>query len=226
MESGEQIRIALAEDNLVSRKSFLEKASLITEWKIVFIAVNGNDCMNQLASLKENMLPEVLFMDIEMPGVNGITTIAMAKAIYPKIYFIALTVFDDEDKIFEAIKAGASGYLLKHEEHNTLKEAVTNILEFGGAPMSPVIARKTLQLLTKMEAGGKDKHGQMPEHLTNREKEILQFTINGWDAKRIAAKLFLSPFTVRKHTYNIYEKLHVQSKAEVISMAHKNNWLK
>jgi DNA-binding NarL/FixJ family response regulator len=226
MNDKENIRIALAEDNIVSRKSFLEKAQLIPEWKIIFTANNGNECMEKLGSLKEDMMPQIVFMDIEMPGVNGITTIAMAKALHPQVSFIALTVFDDDDKIFEAIKAGASGYLLKHEEHTMLKDAVTGLLEHGGAPMSPAIARKTLQLLSKVVEITKQGHDAMPEHLTTREKEILQYTVSGWDAKRIAAKLQISTLTVRKHIAHIYQKLHVQSKAEVINMAHKNNWLK
>ena len=225
MQEREHIRIALVEDNLVSRKSFFQKAEMIDEWKIVFSAENSDDCLEKLSSLRENMLPQVIFMDIEMPGVNGIQTIAMAKSIYPQIYFIALTVFDDEEKIFEIIKAGACGYLLKHESHLVLKEAVMSVVEFGGAPMSPVIARKTLQLLNKVPEISKDHQGQIPSSLTAREKEVLQFTVNGWDAKRIAVKLELSVLTVRKHISNIYDKLHIRSKAEAISMAHKNNWL-
>jgi DNA-binding NarL/FixJ family response regulator len=165
-------------------------------------------------------------MDIEMPGVNGSQTIVMAKTLYPQISFIALTVFDDDDKIFEVIKAGACGYLLKHEGYLVLREAVINVLEYGGSPMSPAIARKALQLLSKMTEIAKEEHGLIPEIITSREKEILQYTVSGWDAKRIAAKLFISVLTVRKHIANIYEKLHVQSKAEIINMAHKNNWVK
>lgn len=226
MQEKEQIRVAFVEDNMVSRKSFLQKAQLIPEWKIVFAAVNSTDCMEKLGALHENMLPQIVFMDIEMPGVNGSQTIVMAKTIYPQIFFIALTVFDDDDKIFEVIKAGACGYLLKHEGHLVLKEAVTSVLEYGGSPMSPAIARKALQLLSKAPEIVKEEHGLIPDSITSREKEILQYTVNGWDAKRIAAKLFISVLTVRKHIANIYEKLHIRSKAEIINMAHKNNWLK
>ena len=221
-----QIRIGLAEDNAVSRKSFLDKAQLIPEWEIVFTASNGKDCMEKLAELKSERLPQVVFMDIEMPGVNGIDAISIASSLYPELYFIALTVFDDDDKVFEAIKAGARGYLLKHEEHQVLKEAVTNVIEFAGAPMSPAIARKTLQILSRSNNVSKKVQRSMPEHLTAREKEILQYTVTGWDAKRVAAHLSISTLTVRKHIENIYQKLHVQSKAEVINMAHKNHWLK
>ena len=226
MQDQPLLRIALVEDNTISRKSFLEKAALIPEWKIVFTADNSNDCMQKLKSLRENLLPQVVFMDIEMPGISGSQTIAIAKNIYPQIFFIALTVFDEEDKIFEVIKAGACGYLLKHEGHLVLKDAVTNVLEHGGSPMSPAVARKTLQLLSKMPEVSAKEGSNLPDYMTAREKEILQYTVTGWDAKRIAAKLDISVLTVRKHISNIYDKLHIRSKAEVISMAHKNNWLK
>jgi DNA-binding NarL/FixJ family response regulator len=226
MQNEELIRIALTEDNVICRKSFLQKAQMIPEWKIMFTAENSNDCMEKLQSLREDQLPQIIFMDIEMPGVNGSQTIAMAKSIYPQISFVALTVFDDDDKIFDVIKSGACGYLLKHEGHLVLKEAVTSVLEYGGSPMSPAIARKTLHLLSKVPEIAKEEHKQWPDSITVREKEILQYTVNGWDAKRIAVKLAISVLTVRKHTANIYDKLHIRSKAEIINMAHKNNWHK
>ena len=172
------------------------------------------------------MIPQVIFMDIEMPELNGIETIKIAKALYPQIHFIVLTVFDDDEKIFEAIKVGASGYLLKHEPAAVINDAITNILEFGGAPMSPAIARKAMNLLSRVpQATIEDELTAMPEMITDREQEILQHMINGWDAKRIAVELSLSVLTVRKHIANIYTKLHVTSKAQVISLAHKNNWV-
>lgn len=226
MNQEETIRIGLAEDNLVSRKSFLEKAQMIPQWKIIFVAGNGQECLERLRTLKESELPRVIFMDIEMPVINGIDTISIASSKYPSIAFIALTVFDEDDKIFEAIRAGACGYLLKHEGHEVLRNAVTDVLEHNGAPMSPAIARKTLQLLSKSPVSEKSTAAPLPEHLTNREKEILQFMVGGWDAKRISIELYISVLTVRKHIEHIYDKLHVQSKAEVITMAYKNQWVK
>jgi DNA-binding NarL/FixJ family response regulator len=224
MERTDKIRIALAEDNPVSRKSFLEKAQGIPEWQVVFTATNGDECVEMLAALKETELPHVVFMDIGMPGMNGIATIAVARSLYPGVLFIALTVFDEDDIIFDAIRAGASGYLLKQEGQEALRSAVTDLLGSGGAPMSPAIARKTLALLSKMPAPDTKQENPVPDHLTGREKEILQYTVSGWDAKRIAAKLDISTLTVRKHIANLYQKLHVRSRAEIISMAHKNNW--
>ena len=167
-------------------------------------------------------------MDLEMPQLDGVQTIRIARALYPEIFFIVLTVFDDDDKIFEAIKAGAHGYLLKDENAISLHNAITNVIENGGAPMSPAIARKALNLLSKSNLPA-DTQPAGPDLittlLTEREKEILQHTITGYDAKRIASVLDISVLTIRKHIANIYQKLHVNSKAQVISLAHKNNWI-
>lgn len=218
--------IALTEDNGVNQNTFLQKIKSYPELKLVFTADNGHECLEQLKRLPHHLLPQVIFMDIEMPGMNGIETIKNAKAIYSPIHFIVLTVFDDDEKIFEAIKVGASGYLLKHEPAAVINDAITNILEFGGAPMSPAIARKAMNLLSRApQAIAAGELTAMPEMITEREREILQHMINGWDAKRIAVELFLSVLTVRKHIANIYTKLHVTSKAQVISLAHKNNWV-
>lgn len=218
--------LALAEDHKVNRTTFLQKIKAYDQLRMSFTAENGDDCLEQLKGLPHNHLPQVIFMDLEMPHLDGIQTIAIGKSLYPQIHFIVLTVFDDDEKIFEAIKAGASGYLLKHEPAPVLLEAVINIMEYGGAPMSPAIARKALSLLSKALTGTESSGTTpFPEKITEREKEILQHMINGWDAKRICSALDLSVLTVRKHIANIYEKLHVNSKAQVISLAHKNKWV-
>lgn len=219
-------RIAVTEDNAINRNVFLQKAREMPDTKLVFVAVEGNDCLEQLKGLPHTHLPQVIFMDLEMPKMDGIETIQIAKSLYPNIHFIVLTVFDDDDKIFEAIKAGASGYLLKHEPATVLQEALINVIETGGAPMSPAIARKTLKLLSGAQTQvSNPNENNFPEFITEREKEILKHTINGWDAKRISSELNVSVLTVRKHIANIYEKLHVSSKAQIISLAHKNKWL-
>lgn len=225
MLSENAVRIALVEDNAVNRNTFQQKVQQYANWKMVFIAVNGKDCLQQLKGLPLQNLPQVIFMDIEMPGLNGIQTIAAGKTLYPQIHFIVLSAFDDDDKIFEAIKAGAEGYLLKHETAASLKDAVLNVLDLGGAPLSPGIARKTLQLLSKSLNEKSNKElSSPPEILSSREKEILEHTVNGSDAKRISDILNISVFTVRKHISNIYEKLHVRSKAQIIKLAHNNKW--
>jgi DNA-binding NarL/FixJ family response regulator len=172
-------------------------------------------------------MPQVIFMDLKMPEMDGIETIRIAKSLYPQIHFIVLTIFDDDSKIFDAIKAGASGYLLKHEPASVLEESVIDILETGGAPMSPAIARKALNLLSRSvnTENATSATNEIPESITQREKEILQNMISGWDAKRIAAELNISTLTVRKHIANIYEKLHVSSRAQIIMLATKHKWL-
>jgi DNA-binding NarL/FixJ family response regulator len=218
------VKIALAEDNSVNRNTFLHKTREIRNCELVFIACNGNECLEKLKSLPLEQLPEVIFMDLEMPKMNGIQTISVAKALYPQIHFIVLTVFDDDDKIFEAIKSGASGYLLKHESAAILEEAIKNVMEFGGAPMSPAIARKALQLLSRSAVQEQAAGSSLPGDITEREKEILQYVVNGWDSKKIAATINLSVLTVRKHIANIYTKLHINSKAQAINLAHKAGW--
>ncbi|MFN4314763.1 MAG: response regulator [Chitinophagaceae bacterium] len=220
-------RVAMAEDNSVNRNTFLQKIRLSSRMQLVFTASNGHECLEELKGLPLNNLPQVVFMDLEMPQMNGIEAIRHAKALYPQIHFIVLTVFDDDEKIFEAIRSGASGYLLKHEPAAVLEDAIVNVLETGGAPMSPAIARKALQLLSRSTDNNDAAKTEqsMPVNITDREKEILQHMVNGWDAKTIAAHLDLSVLTVRKHIANIYDKLHVNSRAQIITLAHKNNWL-
>ena len=218
-------KIALAEDNMVNRNTFMQKLKVADNLQLIFSAANGNECLEQLKGLPHNSLPQVVFMDLEMPEMDGIETISIAKSLYPQIHFIVLTVFDDDEKIFEATKAGASGYLLKHEPAMVLKDAIVNVIEYGGAPMSPAIARKALKLLSQSPLTTGSTAGAIPDVITDREQEILQYMVNGWDAKRISAALSISVLTVRKHIANIYEKLHVNSKAQVISLAHKNKWV-
>jgi len=222
-----EFRIALAEDNAVNRNTFMQKLSLSRKLRLIFSANNGNECLEKLKGLFHTEMPQVIFMDLKMPEMDGIETIRIAKSLYPQIHFIVLTIFDDDSKIFDAIKAGASGYLLKHEPASVLEESVIDILETGGAPMSPAIARKALQLLSKSSNQENDRvvANEMPESITQREKEILQNMVSGWDAKRIAAELNISTLTVRKHIANIYEKLHVSSRAQIIMLATKHNWL-
>lgn len=205
----------------------MQKAQLLGNLQLLFIATNGRECLEQLKGLPASKLPQVIFMDLEMPEMNGIEAIGLAKALHPQIHFIVLTVFDDEEKIFEAIRAGASGYLLKHEPANVLQEAVTNVMEYGGAPMSPAIARKALQMMSRASLPElPEEKKQVPAMITTREEEILKYMVKGWDAKRIGAELNISVLTVRKHIANVYEKLHVQSRAEIISLAHQQNWFR
>lgn len=222
------LRIGLVDDKAVNRSSIADKIKQFEDLNFCFLAVNGHDCLEQLKGLPVEKLPTVIFMDLEMPEMDGVQTISLARSMYPDIYFIVLTVFDDDDKIFEAIKAGAHGYLLKDESAIALHNAITNVVESGGAPMSAAIARKAFEMLSKAHLQTETKTIEpnlLDALVTEREKEILLHTINGHDAKRIAALLDISVLTIRKHISNIYQKLHVNSKAQIISLAHKNNWV-
>jgi DNA-binding NarL/FixJ family response regulator len=221
-----KIKIALVDDNYVNRNSFIQKITQYEDIDVCIMSENGHAFLETIKGLPLQMLPAVVFMDIEMPGLNGIETIRLAKPIHDEMHFIVLTVFEDEENIFEAIQAGASGYLLKHEEPDTLRNAIDEVLEFGGAPMSPAIARKTLKLLGQQPAQEKKPADSLLQILlSEREREVLQHMVNGYDAKRIAELMQISTLTVRKHIANMYEKLHVNSKAQIMTMAHKNNWL-
>jgi len=222
------IKIGLVDDKAINRNSITEKIKQFEDLEFCFIAVNGHDCLEQLKGMPVEKTPQVIFMDLEMPGIDGVQTISIARALYPEIYFIVLTIFDDDDKIFEAIKAGAHGYLLKDENAIALHNAITNVVQSGGAPMSAAIARKALEMLSKAQLQNATKATEphlLDELVTEREKEILLHTINGLDAKRIAVLLDISVLTIRKHIANVYQKLHVNSKAQIISLAHKNNWV-
>ena len=219
--------IAIAEDNKAYLNSFMHKIKECKQLDLLFTAANGRICLEQLKGSPDHLLPQVIFMDLEMPEMDGVETISIAKALYPQIHFIVLTVLDDDEKVFDAIKAGASGYLLKHEPAAVLVEAIISVMEYQGAPMSPGIARKALNLLSmsKMNDAGNEKNNKsIPKIITEREEEILKHIVSGWDAKRIASSLDISVNTVRNHIANIYQKLQVQSKAQIMQMAHKNKW--
>ena len=219
------MKIALVDDNNINRSNFLQKVSAFEDLDVCVVAADGNEFLDMIKGLPLSKLPEVVFMDIQMPALNGIDTIRIAKALHNNMHFIVLTVFEDEDTIFDAIAAGASGYLLKHESYLTIREAIVEITEYGGAPMSPAIARKTMELLRNAAPPVVAEKTAAGSVLSDREMEILKEMVTGKNYKAIGEKLFISPLTVRKHTANIYEKLHVNSRAQVINLAHKNKWI-
>lgn len=216
------LNIGITDDKSINRKNIADKINQFTDVKLSFSAVNGKDCLEQLKGLPLEKMPQVIFMDIEMPEMDGIQTISIARSLYPHIFFIVLTIFDDDDKIFEAIRAGAHGYLLKDESAAVLYNAITTVVEYGGAPLSPAIARKALQLLSNASVNMPEKKNSdnIASLLSDREIEILQHTVKGYDAKRIAELTGISVLTVRKHVANIYQKLHVNSKAQAMKIAY------
>ena len=182
--------------------------------------------MNQMQRLPQNQHPLVVLMDIEMPGMKGTDAVKLARPLYPGIKFMMLTVFDDDEKIFEAIRNGANGYLLKDEKTSTIVEHIRQLVDLGGAPMSPSIARKTLDLLSRLgpRAAKSETNAGIPGMLSKREKEVLELLVGGKDYKAIAEQLFVSKHTIRTHIANIYEKLHVSSKTQVVTMAIQRKW--
>ena len=215
------IRIAIVDDKLPNRLSLAQKMSQFADFEVIFMAEHGTDF---LAKMKEAVrLPDTVLMDIDMPVMNGIDAVAAGHQLYPQVHFVMLTVFDDDIKLFEAIRSGAVGYLLKDERIEMVADAIRQVMNFGGAPMSPRIARKALQLLSGATVVINKSEEQI---LTDREMEILNELINGLDYKIIAEKLFISPHTVRTHITNIYKKLHVSNKAQAINLASRKGWFR
>lgn len=163
-----------------------------------------------LEFLEEHQHPDVILMDIQLPGMSGIKGMEVIKSKYPEIEIIMLTVYHDSHKIFDSLKAGASGYLLKHTSLPEIKESIENLMK-GGAPMSPQIARKVISHFNEEPTKNKD------SMLTNREQDIVNGLVDGLSYKMIADRFDISIDTVRAHIRNIYKKLHVNSKAEVIA---------
>lgn len=164
-----------------------------------------------LEYLKEKKGPDVILMDIQLPGMSGIKGMEVIKGKYPSIDIIMLTVYHDSHKIFDSLKAGASGYLLKHTSLPEIKDSILTLLN-GGAPMSPQIARKVIHHFS--ESVPQKNEDSM---LTSREQDIVNGLVDGLSYKMIADRFDISIDTVRAHIRNIYKKLHVNSKAEVIT---------
>lgn len=218
----DKISIAITDDRKALRQSIVERLVETGRIEMLFEAENGEDFLYKMAQRAGFRLPQVVLMDIEMPLKNGIETVREAFALYPEVNFLMLTVFDDDDKIFEAIKAGAVGYLLKEEKPEVIVTAIEEIIEFGGAPMSPRIARKTMNLLA--QATPLVQADKNTEKLSDREMQVLKFLVDGLDYKNIAEKLDISPNTIRKHIDNIYKKLYVTSRAQAVTIAVKKRW--
>ncbi len=221
------IQLALVDDKPINRQTVKDKIAGYREIRLLLEARDGVDFITQLKA--SSVLPDVVLMDLEMPQMDGIRTIYEATALYPQIKFIVLTVFEDTDKIFDAIRAGASGYLLKEDSAVNIVDAITNVYEYNGIPMSPGIARKAMDILRQMPVHthieAEEKSTIDEPGLSDREMDILRELISGRNYKFIGEKLFISPLTVRKHVANIYKKLHVSSRAEIINLAHKKKWI-
>jgi len=215
------INIAIVDDKSNIRaamKDYMEARG----FNVLFTCDNGAAFIEAMKEMPRESQPQAVLMDIDMPVKNGIQTVQEASVIYPDVKFLMLTVFDDDDKIFEAIRAGALGYFLKDEKPDHIARGIHEALELGGSPMSPRIARKALNLLMQAPAAEHPDSGD--NNLSEREMEILRLLVEGYDYREVADKLFISPHTVRKHIANIYEKLHVTSKVQAVKLALKKRW--
>ncbi|MBL0270055.1 MAG: response regulator transcription factor [Chitinophagaceae bacterium] len=204
------VKIVIYEDNANLRESLNSLLSLTDAYEVAASFPDCSDIVNQVRSIQ----PGVLLMDIDMPGINGIEAVKKVREFDKQVQIIMLTVFDDNTHVFEAIYAGANGYLLKKYVSDKLLSAISEVLE-GGAPMSPSIARMIIGNLQQPVQ-------QVPENnyqLTAREKETLQLLSQGNSFKMIAAELGISIDTVRTHIKRIYDKLHVRSQIEAVSKA-------
>jgi len=203
------ITLAIVEDLDEVRDGLRNFISLSQDFKVVDTFKTAEEAAFDLPKLK----PDIVIMDINLPGMNGIECIRQVKDKTPGTQFMMFTVYENDEKVFEALKAGASGYLLKNTGLVQLIESLKELYN-GGSPMSANIARKLVTLFRSEQ-----KETANLEVLSNRENEILQFLSKGLLYKEIAEQLSISVSTVRQHIHHIYEKLHVQNRTEAINKA-------
>jgi DNA-binding NarL/FixJ family response regulator len=204
------IKVVLFDDNDMLRDSI---AMLIRDTEDLVITGLFSDCIDVVKNIKSTK-PDVVLMDIDMPGMSGITGVQLIRQNFPSVHVLMQTVFEDDSKVFAAIKAGASGYILKSAESTSLLEAIREVYN-GGAPMTPSIAKKVLQHFQSGDAAAaKDEY-----RLTAREYEVLGYLVKGYSYKMIADKMSITYATVRAHMTKIYEKLHVSSMTEAVAKA-------
>lgn len=201
------IKLAIVEDNTALRQSLEQLFTRTPNMKCV---ASLNNLLNVVTEFQKTE-PDIVLMDIGLPSINGIEGVRTVKSNFENIQVIMFTVFEDDEKIFEAIRSGASGYLLKKIPPEEILEAIKELHE-GGAPMSPSIARKVIQAFQVKPSTVLEDH-----QLTAREKEILFALVDGLSYKKIAEKYFVSIHTVRSHISSIYEKLHVNSKSQAVA---------
>jgi DNA-binding NarL/FixJ family response regulator len=203
------ISIAIVEDLDEVRDGLKNFISLSTDFQIVGAYKNGEEACVKLPDVN----PDIVIMDINLPGMSGIECIRQVKDKSPSTQFMMFTVYENDEKVFEALKAGASGYLLKNTGLLQIVESIKELYE-GGSPMSANIARKLVNLFHDTS-----KEKVSIDILSNRENEILHLLSKGLLYKEIADQLQISTGTVRQHIHRIYEKLHVQNRTEAINKA-------
>lgn len=209
------VRVAIFDDN----KHVLESFAVLTKLaKEIYLVGSYKNC-NDLEKKIEKCTPDVVVMDIDMPGITGIEATRILKQKFPHIQIMIQTVFDDEDKIFRALCAGASGYLLKGYDAAKMEEAILEV-HAGGSPITPLVARKVINMFVNQVPKTEDTDDNKYE-LTTKEVDVLSLLVDGLSYKMIADKLNLTYSTIHSHIKSIYRKLHVASMTEAVSKALK-----
>jgi DNA-binding NarL/FixJ family response regulator len=201
------IKVAIVEDNNTLRNSL---ESLFNRTEGMRCAASLNNLLNVVSEIGSSQ-PDIVLMDIGLPNISGIEGVRTVKSNFPRIQVMMFTVFDDDEKIFDAIRAGASGYLLKKTPPEEIIQAIRDLYQ-GGAPMTASIARRVIQSFQAAPSTIVQDY-----QLTVRENEILYSLVDGLSYKKIADKYCVSISTIRTHICNIYNKLHVNSKAEAVA---------
>lgn len=200
------IKVAIVEDTEVIRESLAALIRGSQGFDLIGIFGNAEDALVNLPTLQ----PDVVLMDIGLPGMTGSQCVKLLKAQHPNMQFVMCTIFEDDENIFNALQAGATGYILKKTSPVKILEALTELYQ-GGSPMSGAIARRVISAMQK------PKENNAAALLSTRENEILQLLSKGFRYKEISESLFISLATVRTHIHNIYEKLQVQSRTDAIN---------
>ena len=214
--SDELIKVLIIEDNDLFRKSLTNVINKSSKMKCAGAYISAEDALKDIE--QKELKPEVVLMDIGLPGITGVECISYIKDLSPVTKIIMLTIHDDDDNIFKAVCSGAAGYLLKDMQPDKIIESIEEVLS-GGAPMNSNIARKVLDLFKNMTAP------VASYDLTDRESEILKLLVDGLSKKQIAEKIFLSYHTVDVHIRHIYEKLEVHTCSGAVAKALKERLL-
>jgi DNA-binding NarL/FixJ family response regulator len=204
------ISVAIVEDNYDIRLALEQIIESAKGYSLAGSCINGEEALVKLPILE----PQVVLMDISLGGISGIEVVRELKASYPDMLFMMCTIYDEDEKIFEALSAGASGYILKKTSPPKLLESIKELIE-GGAPMSSQIARKVVDAFKSQNQAAVQ--GSALDVLSRREKEILEMLSTGLLYKEISERLSISAETVRKHLYHVYEKLHVSNRIEAVN---------
>jgi DNA-binding NarL/FixJ family response regulator len=199
-----KVNVAIVEDDADTRQTWAKLLSVHPRIKCVAACESAEAALSQVPGCH----PQVILMDINLPGMSGIQCTALLKQLLPKTHILMLTAYSDNDYVFEALQAGASGYLLKSTSSAELVRAILDVVD-GGAPMTGQIARRVIEVFRKPAA-----KSAAQAQLTARENEILQLLAKGYANKEIASRLECTSGTVRIHLQNIYEKLHVHCRTE------------